>query len=163
MLKVMMIRGWMWFVIFGVMGCAHAPQNAPTADSRYVIQGETVYDKKTDLTWQRCSVGQRWVEGTQCVGVIKTFTFDDVQQQGGEMWRVPTKDELATLIGQNRKTNKQKPTIDEVAFPDMNLENLAYWSRTPNGASVAWDVFLIGNTDAFRGITFAVRLVRGGQ
>ena len=92
----------MWFIILGIAGGAHAAQNAPAANSRYVIQGDTVYDKKTDLTWQRCSVGQRWAEGKGCVGVIKTFTFDDAQRQGNGMWRVPTKNELGTLIDQNR-------------------------------------------------------------
>jgi hypothetical protein len=70
MLKLM-LRGWMWFIILGVAGVAHAAQNAPAVNSRYVIQGDTVYDKKTDLTWQRCSVGQRWAEGKGCVGVTE--------------------------------------------------------------------------------------------
>ena len=125
----------------------------------------TVYDKKTNLTWQRCSVGQRWVEGTGCVGVVKTFTFDAAKQQGDAKWRVPTKGKLATLIDWNRKTNKQKPASDEVAFPDMDLENLVYWSSTPRDASNAWFVsFERGYIYyGYRSTPRAVRLMRSGR
>ena len=164
MLKVM-IRGWMWFVIIGVAGGAHAAQNAPATNSRYVIQGGTVYDKKTNLTWQRCSVGQQWVEGTGCVGAIKTFTFDVAKQQGDGRWRVPPKGKLATLIDRNRKANNQKPTIDEVAFPDMDLENLVYWSDTSHGAANAWFVSFDTGYIYFdyRTTPRALRLMRSGQ
>ena len=168
MLKLM-LRGWMWFIILGIAGGAHAAQNAPAANSRYVIQGDTVYDKKTDLTWQRCSVGQRWAEGKGCVGVIKTFTFDDAQRQGNGMWRVPTKNELGTLIDQNRKAQGQRPTIDAGAFPDMDLKKLVYWTSTSDpsdGVSLAWDVnFFVGDSKYYdyRSFTNAVRLVRTGQ
>lgn len=159
------VRGWMWFVILGVAGGAHAAQSAPAANSRYVIQGETVYDKKTNLTWQRCSVGQRWVEGTGCAGAIKTFTFDAAKQQADGMWRVPPKGKLATLIDRNRKTNRQKPASDDVAFPDMDLENLVYWSSTPRDASNAWFVsFERGYIYYdYRSTPRAVRLMRSGR
>lgn len=164
MLKAM-IGGWMWFVILGVAGGAHAAQNALAANSRYVIQGETVYDKKTNLTWQRCSVGQRWVEGTGCVGVIKTFTFDVAKQQGNGMWRVPPKDKLATLIDRNRKASKQKPALDEAAFPDTDAENLAYWSSAPRGVSNAWFVSFDSGYIYYdyRSTPRALRLMRSGR
>lgn len=164
MLKVI-LDGWIWFVILGIAGAAHAAQNAPAATSRYVIQGETVYDKKTNVTWQRCSVGQRWVDGTGCVGVIKTFTFDVAKQQGDGMWRVPPKGKLATLIDRNRKANKQMPTLDEFAFPDMDLDNLAYWSSAPHGVSSAWFVsFDRGYIyHDYRSTPRALRLMRSGQ
>ena len=164
MLKAM-IRGWMWFVIVGVAGGAHAAQDSPAANSRYVIQGETVYDKKTDLTWQRCSVGQKWVEGTGCTGVVKTFTFDAAKQQGDGMWRVPPKSKLATLVDRKRKANNQRPTIDELAFPDMDLENLVYWSSTPHGAWDAWFVSFDKSYIYFdyRSTPRAVRLMRSGR
>src|ERR1700693_3521239 len=127
-----MLRGWLWFIILGIAGGAHAAQDVPAVNPRYVIQGDTVYDKKTNLTWQRCSVGQRWVEGSGCVGVINTFTFDAAKQQGDGDWRMPPKGKLTTLIDRNRKANKQKPTVDEVAFPDMDPANLVYWSSTPH-------------------------------
>jgi hypothetical protein len=164
MLKLM-IRGWMWFVILGVAGGAHAAQNAPAANSRYVIQGATVYDKKANLTWQRCSVGQQWVEAKGCVGVITTFTFDVAMQQGDGQWQIPPKRKLATLIDRNRKANNQKPTIDAIAFPDMDLENLVYWSSTPRDASNAWFVSFDNGYIYYdyRSTPRAVRLMRIGK
>ena len=161
----LVIRGWMWLVILGVAGGAHAAQNAPAANSRFLIQGDTVYDRKTNLTWQRCSVGQRWVEGTGCVGVINTFTFDVAKQQGDGNWHMPPKGKLATLIDRNRKANKQKPMIDELAFPDMDPANLVYWSSTPHGAADAWFVsFERGYIYYdYRSTPRSVRLMRRGR
>jgi hypothetical protein len=164
MLKLM-IRGWMWFAVVGLAGGAHAAQNAPAANSRYVIQGETVYDKKTNVTWQRCSVGQQWVEPTGCAGVVKTFTFDVAMQQGDGSWHVPPKDKLATLLDRKRKASKQKPAIDALAFPDMDLENLVYWSSTPRDAANAWFVsFDRGYVYYdYRSTPRALRLMRNGH
>ena len=96
-------------------------------NSRYVINGGEVYDQKTDLTWNRCSVGQHWREGTGCVGVIKEFTFGEALQLADGTWHVPNKDELGTLIDYERLKNKQPPMIDVVAFPDMDFSKLVYW------------------------------------
>jgi len=39
--------------------------------SRYVLNGDEVYDKKTDLTWERCSVGKKCDERVSCVQGFK--------------------------------------------------------------------------------------------
>lgn len=160
-----MVCGWIYFVILGVAGGAYAAQNAPAANPRYIIQGETVYDKKTNVTWQRCSVGQRWVEGTGCAGKIETFTFDLAKQQAEGNWRVPPKAKLAALIDRNRKNDKQKPTLDEVAFPDMDPENLVYWSSKPRDAANAWFVSFDSGYIYYdyRSTPRAVRLMRSGH
>ena len=140
-----------------------AAQEIPAANSRYVIKGDTVYDTKTDLTWQRCSVGQRWVEGTGCVGEVKLFTYDDAQRQGDAPWWVPTKGELATLIDQVQVQRGQRPTIDELAFP--NTLAWGYWTSTSYGAEGSLYVHFGRGTSYYNdpSNTFAVRLVRGGQ
>ena len=144
-----------------IMGCAATP----AANSRYVIKGDTVYDTKTDLTWQRCSIGQRWVDGTGCVGEVKKFTYDDAQRQGDATWRVPTKDELATLIDYGRAGRKQRPAIDELAFP--NTLAWGYWTSTPYDATGGWLVHFDNGNSFYDGYYSsnidAVRLVRGGQ
>ena len=133
---------------------------AEQADPRYVIKGGEVYDKTTGLTWQRCSVGKQWKKDVGCVGIVKTFTFDQAQQQGKGEWRVPRKEELESLIKHERAYGKQKPTIDEDAFPDAK-DAYTYWTSTP-----VWAVFFaIGeasNHDVRSG-AFAVRLARSGQ
>jgi hypothetical protein len=166
-----LMSGCLWFITFGVAGVAHASQDStPVIDSRYVILGTTVYDKKTDLTWQRCSVGKRWVEKKGCTGDIQTFKFDDAQKQWEGSWRVPTKDELLTLIDQhNQKNTKQKSMINVIAFPDTNLKSLWYWSSTSGDESKAWRVYFGDNGSISSSGTFdldtsgAVRLVRGGK
>jgi hypothetical protein len=145
-----------------VVGFAHAATDAP----RFSIQGDTIYDTKTGLTWQRCSVGRQWVERAGCVGRIKVMTFEDAQRQGDATWRVPTKEELASLIDRNKGAQGQKPTIDEMVFPDMSLDRLWYWTSTPSDPSLAYYVdFHAGFTyyGGYRSDTNAVRLVRGGQ
>ena len=149
-------------IILIFSSAAWAACNDPrTPTSRYVVQGGEVYDKKTDLTWARCSVGQHWKEGIGCAGIVKTMTWDEAQRQGGGVWRVPTKDELLTLVA----TACKNPSINEDVFPDMDLEKPWYWTSTTDGASVAWDVYFPDGTvyNHYRTDTLAVRLVRGGQ
>lgn len=76
-------------------------------NSRYVINGGEVYDQNTDLTWNRCSVGQHWRDGVGCVGVIKEFTFGEALQLADGTGHVPNKDELGTLIDYEQLKNKQ--------------------------------------------------------
>lgn len=141
-------------------GCdSNQPNRTPS--SRYVIKGDEVYDKKTDLTWQHCSVGQHWKEGVGCVGVIKQMTWDEAKSQAQNGWRLPSKDELTTLLA----PNCSKPAINEEAFPDMELDKLWYWTSSENGSFLAWLVnFADGNANSYdRTDTGAVRLVRGGS
>ena len=65
---------------------ADKPTRTPGA--RYVLKGGEAYDKKTDLTWQRCSIGQRWKEGTGCVGVIKQLDWDESMKQAADVLKV---------------------------------------------------------------------------
>ena len=150
-------------IIIGIASNTFA-DNLLAVTNQYEIKGGSVYDKKTKLTWARCSVGQKWDAESGCVGIIKTFTFDEAQHQAGGGWRVPTKDELGSLVDHLRTDNKQKPTIDEVAFPNMDFSNLGYWTSSPAGDSGGWDVnFSDGSINGYYGYrsnTLAVRLVR---
>jgi Protein of unknown function (DUF1566) len=138
----------------------NSSQSDRTPSSRYVVKGDEVYDKKTDLTWQHCSVGQHWKEGAGCVGVIKQMTWEEAKAQAQGGWRLPSKDELTTLLA----ANCSKPAINEEIFPDMELDKLWYWTSSENGSFLAWLVnFADGNSNSYdRTDTGAVRLVRGG-
>jgi hypothetical protein len=139
---------------------------APSADGKpsdqYVITGGTVYDKNSDLTWARCSVGQQWQEGAGCVGTIETLTWSQALKRGEGGWRVPTVKELETLIARACS----KPAIDENVFQGIAADKLAYWSGTEVGSyGGAWAVsFLVGTTgyDA-QAMRLPVRLVRSGK
>ena len=134
--------------------------DAPT--SRYVIGGGTVYDKKTNLTWQRCSVGQSWMEGMGCTGAVKNMAWDEAMKQATGGWRLPTKGELETLI--SRRCSY--PAMNDEVFPGMNdIQKLSYWASNENGN---WDAWAVGFTYGYsysgtKLNTFAVRLVRSGK
>jgi hypothetical protein len=55
--------------------CDPSAQSEPIA-SRFEIHGETVYDKKTDLTWMRCSYGQEWSDHGGCSGSVRFLDWD---------------------------------------------------------------------------------------
>jgi len=180
------IRTWMclFFLGFGIAAIAQTAQNEPAvknesgntgqvaqkpdalvANSRYVIRGDTVFDKKTNLTWQRCSVGQEWTEGKGCLGLRTLFNFNAAQGLKNKVWRVPTKEELETLIDLDRKSKGLCPMIDVIAFP--NVESQSFWTSTSIDDSLAlfvdFSCFALGNGSAYRSVMFPVRLVRTGQ
>ncbi len=148
------MRNFVLVVILSVAGLSSA-----WADSRYVIRGAEVYDSRTKLTWARCSVGQEW-KNEHCAGNINTYTFPAAQKLASGGWRVPSKDELVTLIDLDRK---KFPAMDIAAFPDMDASHPWYWSSTPNGSAIAWYVdFTDGYTSGFidGANTLAIRLVK---
>lgn len=71
--------------------------------SRYIASADgTAKDIETGLMWMRCSVGQEW-DGKTCTGEAKEFTWEAAQEArvnfaGYSDWRMPTVDELRTLI-----------------------------------------------------------------
>jgi hypothetical protein len=137
-----------------------AKQPTPTPSSRYEIHGAEVYDRKTNLTWRRCSFGQHWKDGLGCVGVIRQITWQEAMNQARGIWRLPTVAELKTLIA----SNCTNPAINEAAFPDMELDKLWYWTSTDTGSSVWYVAFGTGSVhNADRTDMNALRLVRNGR
>ena len=138
---------------------------------RYRDLGDgTLLDTRTGLQWMRCALGQRW-NGQTCAGEAREWTWyklnDQVRginQQGGYAghtdWRVPTIDELKTLIVEGAK-----PAIDLEAFSGTAC--MWFWSSSPAAgyAYYAWYVdFRDGYVDyGSKDDVECVRLVRGGQ
>ncbi len=149
-----------------------APLENSLIGGRYRDLGDgTVLDTETDLQWMRCALGQRW-DGSTCVDEADGLTWDrmfvevDVlNKQGGfaghRDWRVPTVDELKTLIIEGRH-----PAIDELAFPKIP-KDWQFWSSSPSPhySGDAWYVYFyygdVSNDHKF--LTKYVRLVRAGQ
>ena len=141
-------------------GSCDASRPSQTLTSRYEIHGGEVYDRDTNLTWQRCSVGQHWKEDLGCVGVIRQMGWNDAMSQAAGGWRLPTIDELKTLIA----PTCANPAINEEAFPDMELDKLWYWTSTDTGSSVWYVAFGTGSVhNANRTDMSAVRLMRSGK
>ncbi|HVY33819.1 MAG TPA: DUF1566 domain-containing protein [Caulobacteraceae bacterium] len=135
------------------------PDNTPA--SRYELNGATAYDKQTDLTWQRCSVGLHWNEGAGCAGQVRQMTWDEAMKQGGDGWRVPSVTELQSLISSSCRF----PAINEQVFPGVGLGNYWFWSSTSGALVIAWGVgFGQGDPDSsWRTNVVSVRLVKSGR
>lgn len=136
-----------------------ACSGAILATSRLVAKGATVYDRQTDLTWARCSVGMKWVEGKGCLGVAARGTWRDangVARPGG--WRIPAPEELETIL----EKNCDNPSIADRVFP--NTVSGWYWTNRSGGTS-CWTVsFSDGHTASNPcNAYFAARLVKNGQ
>jgi hypothetical protein len=101
-------------------------ESARIIDGRYEIlaNGAEIRDLRTGLVWQRCQVGQKW-NGTTCIGKAKEFTFDEAEKLAGQDWRLPTKDELLTLVD----LSAGRPTINHKAFPNTPAANV--WTCSP--------------------------------
>lgn len=159
---------------------------------RYLVKGGLVTDTSTGLMWMRCSLGQNW-DGVTCLGSIEGYTWEDakgVSQSNptsvdGEVmefsyggyndWRIPTLNELKTLVYCNSNQPKKwndtdkacegdysQPTIMSDIFPQTYPDQTAlYWSSEPNGAFAAGVLFFTGETKySLQSDTNAVRLVR---
>ena len=103
------------------------------ANDRYTYSTDSaeVTDASTGLTWLRCSEGQVFRDD-RCAGKATEVNFKGAlahaKRQANRLakWRVPTIDELETLVVKSAKP----AAIDTNAFPDT-LAN-RYWSSTPN-------------------------------
>lgn len=138
-----------------------------TDKDRYQIlaQGAEVKDTKTGLVWQRCSVGQAWTGGT-CSGSAKEFNFSQAQALAGGGWRVPSKEELISLVDRQRLARVgigyASVAIDVDAFPATPSET--FWTSTPDAddSNYAWHVnFYDRNpSSSYLYLKLYVRLVR---
>ena len=150
----------------------------------YQVKGALVEDTKTGLMWMRCTLGQNW-DGSTCRGkpiqhnweemikIVDGFNYENYDD-----WRVPTIDELKTLIycrsGQPKTWNdtgkrcegKSFPTImDEVFFETEAGWHIVWSSSTDskyNNLKFVLD-FTDGHLDTKHkdNTTFQVRVVRG--
>ncbi len=137
--------------------------------NRYADQGNsTIVDMQTHLHWMRYALGQIW-NGKTNISEAKRYTWqealnaaDILNTSGGfagyQDWRVPTIDELKTLVERGKK-----PTINHSMFPATPLS--LFWSSTPaaNINHSAWAVYFYGGSAYWYGKTsyYYLRLVRG--
>lgn len=139
----------------------------------------TITDPKSRLMWKRCLEG---LSGTNCEeGKVEKYTWDEavkrfkhVEYAGHSDWRMPTIDELKTLLycSQGKDKNgdcndgSERPTINKQAFPNAEAGYFV-WSGSPNadGSDFAWYVYFNDGYSAYDSLDggYAVRLVRGGQ
>jgi hypothetical protein len=150
---------------------------------RYLVKGELVKDPTTGLMWMRCSLGQNW-DGSTCQNQAALYTWEQAMSvpkhfdyAGYSDWRVPTYEELKTLVycstGQRQKSisaacigNYDSPTIVKTAFPETSIIAV-FWSSSPytvNGNEARIVKFNYGSGYwGFKIKSNQVRLVRSGQ
>jgi Protein of unknown function (DUF1566) len=133
--------------------CIRGPQQPAT--QRFVVQGNVVQDTTTGLMWTRKTIGKglNWSAAKEACSKLREGGFED--------WRLPTIQELLSLVDYSRTS----PAIDTSAF---ECESNWYWSATPYSASpsdYAWYVaFRSGNSGYdSQGYVSYVRAVRSGQ
>lgn len=122
-----------------------------TPDDRYIIENSIAIDKQTGLMWKRCPEGMNW-DGSTCAGepvLITWYTANDFYKTSGSEWRLPTKDELATLLSiteeEYRKNDCREVAINQNIFPNHE-SSFALWylsssSYLDNDSSAAWGVY----------------------
>lgn len=138
----------------------------------------TVTDTQTGLMWQKCSLGQTWVDNTadntaddQCTGGASAVNWQlalDAAQTanagsalGYGDWRLPNKNELASLV----EPACVNPSINDAVF--VSTPANWYWSSSAlaNDSRGAW--LVVFNDGLVNGggkyLNSHVRLVRGGQ
>ena len=159
------VLGWMVLASGVVLanpdeGLTGASKIDKTTTSNFEIRDSEVFDKKTNLIWARCSVGQHWESG-MCKGTVNTFTFEQALKQTDEKWRLPTRDELSSLLDPSQLEINKKMMIDAKAFPNMDDQHLTYRTRE-NVMNAGWVVFFDDGevTTYFNNKPLAVRLVR---
>ncbi len=139
---------------------------APNSRYEFLNNGAEVKDIKTDLIWQRCSLGQAW-NGTSCTGKSLTYNWASALQMAkntGDGWRVPNIKELDSLS----EDACFSYAMNEIVFPNTGLDRF-YWSSTPSSSNSyrAWIVdFGHGNVkQEFKASynSINVRLVRSAQ
>ena len=141
----------------------------PRATARIVSRSPATARRSTDATtkliWRRCAEGLRW-DGKACAGKVKTFKYGEAKDDAANVakadskaWRIPTKDELVSLVD---KTAKKKPRIDVKVFPQT--PSLPFWAMRPGSDDDlnAWLVnFANGKVHGNAGQRkFPLRLVR---
>lgn len=111
------------------------------ADARFVFNADgTATDGTTGLTWKRCSEGQAW-DGSTCTGDAALHDWQEAmalgQGSGEDGWRLPSLDELASIIDRGCSN----PSVDPGVFPAT--PSAVFWSTTTDAnADYAWFVHL---------------------
>ena len=119
------------------------------ANAQFFEEDHLITDVRHNIVWLRCSVGQTWdSESKTCIGELVKLNHDEIklalqqasEQLGGD-WRLPTLDELESLVCKEC----EPPKIKKKYFPNISPE--AYWTQTKNrfNSKMYWTVnFMTG-------------------
>ncbi|MGU3575413.1 DUF1566 domain-containing protein [Brucellaceae bacterium C25G] len=114
---------------------SHAAENCIlTLEENFITQGEHAEDRRTGLIWKRCAAGMKWDETKEsCIGQPQSFnqkTALEEAQINGKEWRVPSGEELETLL----VDTCAGPKINTRIFPSTEAsdygEGAKFWTST---------------------------------
>jgi len=138
---------------------------ATTNAQQYSVnQNGTVSDRKHNIMWTRCSLGQQW-SGAKCSGNAIELSWTEAMHRaesatiaGFTDWRLPDIHELSKIT----ELQCLQPAINLMLFPTTT--SIDYWTATEfiNNPDFAWRVhFGYGENHSDKKIIpAAVRLVR---
>lgn len=94
-------------------------------NDRFETLGDSVKDKRTGLTWKRCSEGQVWSDSSNsCDGELVQRNWLEATQQVSDGWRLPNIKELVSIM----EYGCANPAINLSVFPATPVGS--YWSST---------------------------------
>jgi len=116
----------------GAQTCRSNSIQASAPTSRYVLNDDgTVTDKETEITWMRCSLGQKW-DGHTCTGKANRYNWqkavaavsevNKAKYAGVSTWRLPYVPELASIV----ERQCFNPRVNLVVFP--GTPSIAFWT-----------------------------------
>ena len=118
--------------------------------AQFFEEDHLITDVRNNIISLRCSVGQTWDSDSKtCTGNLVKLNHDEIEialrqaseQLGGE-WRLPTLDELESLVCKEF----EPPKIKKRYFPNISPE--AYWTSKRNflNRKMVWTVnFMTGH------------------
>lgn len=101
-------------------------ETTPSDKFSSVQEGTIIHDNTTGLDWMRCPVGMEW-DGDMCQGSASRYSlrkFEQLAVLTGDDWRLPTIEELNSIVEKCRK----KPAINLNIFP--NTPEGFFWSSS---------------------------------
>jgi hypothetical protein len=119
-----------------------------TSSAQFFEEGNFVRDVRNNVIWYRCTLGKVWDYNTDtCTGETVRLNQEELliaikqaEQQLGGSWRLPTRNELETLVCDK---------CDPPKIREKYIEREAYWTGTKNRfhSKMFWSVnFMTGNS-----------------
>lgn len=118
---------------------------AKCASGVWKLERGTARDTRTGLTWQRCGLGTHWRDGG-CRGELSAVDLADAQAAAPNGWRLPTIEELATLVDEAC----DGLAIDRRAFPDLAADS---------GETPFWSSSFTGMAELYYYVDFGLRMI----
>jgi Protein of unknown function (DUF1566) len=146
-------------------GC-YSPING--TQQRFILNGGEAIDRKSGLTWKRCSLGMHWDGKRGCAGTIRFASLDEairLAKAEGLEWRVPSGPELESIVD----VGCGRPVVDTAVFPDIRADDdgtANYWTTNEVGAAnlIYFFDFMTGAADGHsRGFQLAIRFVKAAR